>query len=227
MVRQAHHERLQNGLTVLKADIMAEDLNSLLRLTKDRIKPAAEVLERAFRDYPMSAYFIPDEAKRSKKQPAIYRMLVRNGIKYGEVYATSSKLEGVAVWFASDSRRESFWDYLISGQYLTLLRSGREVVKRQRVFGEYTASVRARCVSSRHWYLQLLGVDPAYQGKGFAGQLLRPMLARADREGVPCFLETQAEKNVAFYEHFGFTVAEAGIIPGSNMKSWAMVRGNK
>ena len=206
---------------------MTDDLNSLLRLTKARIKPAAEVLGRAFQDYPMSAYFMPDEAKRSKKQPAIYRMLVRSGIKYGEVYAASSKLEGVAVWFSSDSRRESFWDYLLGGQYLTLLMAGREVAKRQKVFAEYAASVRARCVSSRHWYLQLLGVDPAYQGKGYSSALLKPMLARADREGVPCFLETQAEKNVTLYEHFGFRVVEEWLIPGSNVKSWAMVRSNE
>jgi ribosomal protein S18 acetylase RimI-like enzyme len=204
---------------------MADDLNSLLRLTKAQIKPAAEVLGRAFQDYPMSAYFMPDEAKRRKKQPAIYRMLVRSGIKYGEVYATSSKLEGAAVWFSSDSRRESFWGHFISGQFLALLMAGREVTKRQRVFGEYAAAVRQRHVPFRHWYLQLLGVDPAYQGKGYAGALLKPMLARADRERVSCFLETQLEKNVALYEHFGFRVVEEWLIPGSNVKSWAMVRG--
>jgi GNAT superfamily N-acetyltransferase len=71
----------------------------------------------------------------------------------------------------------------------------------------------------------MLGVDPDYQGKGYASQLLRPMLARADKEGIPCYLETQLGKNVALYEHFGFRVAEQGIIPGSNVMSWAMVRG--
>ena len=206
---------------------MADDLNSLLRLTGNQIKPAAEVLERAFRDYPMSAYFMPDEVKRRKKQPAIYRMLVRSGIKYGEVYATSEKLEGVAVWFPPESRRESFWDNLISGQFLTLLLAGREVVKRQRTFAEYAAAVRVRCIPGQHWYLQLLGVDPAYQGQGYSSALLKPMLARAGKEGIPCFLETQAEKNVALYEHFGFRVAEVWVIPGSSIKSWAMVRGNK
>ena len=103
---------------------MADDLANLLRLTEAQVKPAAEVLARAFQDYPMSAYFMPDEAKRRKKQPAVFRMLVRSGIKYGEVYATSAKMEGVAVWFSSDSRRESFWNSLISGQFLTLLMAG-------------------------------------------------------------------------------------------------------
>jgi len=205
---------------------MKDDLGNLFRLTKAQVKPAAEALVRAFRDYPVSVYFMPDEAERIKKQPSVFRSLVRSGIKHGEVYATSSKLEGVAVWFAPDSRRESLWDYITSGQFVNHLLERGTTLKRQRAFAEYAAAVRARCVSSRHWYLEMLGVHPAYQGKGYAGKLLKPMLARADREGVPCFLETQAEKNVAFYEHFGFRVAEVGIIPGSDVKSWGMVRGN-
>jgi hypothetical protein len=56
--------------------------------------------------------------------------------------------------------------------------------------------------------------------------LLKPMFSRIDKEGLPCFLETQAEKNVALYEHLGFRVVEEGIVPGSGVKSWAMLRGN-
>jgi len=204
---------------------MADDLANLLRLTKARVKPAAVVLVRAFQDYPMSAYFMPDEARRSKKQPAVFRMLVRSGIKYGEVYATSPRMEGVAVWFSSDRGHETWWRDIISGQFLVLLMAGRTTLRRQRAFGEYAAAVRKRHAPARHWYLQLLGVDPAYQGKGYASVLLRAMFARADKEGAPCFLETQAEKNVALYEHFGFRVVEAGLIPGSNVRSWALVRG--
>jgi ribosomal protein S18 acetylase RimI-like enzyme len=206
---------------------MADDSTGLLRLTMAEVKLAAEVLARAFQDYTVSVYFAPDEAERRKRQPFMFRSLVRSGVKYGEVYATSSKMEGVAVWFSPDSRRESFWDYIVSGQFLKQWLEGSVMLAMQKALAEYAAAVRARCVSSRHWYLQLLGVDPAYQGQGCAGRLLRPMLARADTEGVPCFLETQAEKNVALYEHFGFRVAEEGIIPGSSVKSWAMVRRNE
>lgn len=182
------------------------------------------MLARAFYDYPMSVYFMPDEATRKKEQPAVFRTLMRSGIKNGEVYATSPQMEGVAVWYSPDSRQESFWSRLTGGQFIFQWLAGGIVMARQRAFAEYAAEVRRRVVSPRHWYLQLLGVDPAYHGKGYSSRLLRPILARADREGVPCYLDTQAEKNVALYEHFGFRVAEEGIIPGSNMKSWAMVR---
>jgi len=85
-------------------------------------------------------------------------------------------------------------------------------------------AMHKRAAPFRHMYLQLLAVDPVHQGEGLSGRLLRPMFQRIDREGLPCFLETQAEKNVAIYRHFGFRVVEAGIVPGSNVHSWAMLR---
>jgi GNAT superfamily N-acetyltransferase len=206
---------------------MTDESFSLLRLTNKQIKPAAEVLARAFQNYPVSILFLPDAEERKKRSPSIYRQLLRNGIKYGEVYATSIKMEGVALWLSPKSQKVSSWDRLMSGHFLTRLLEGRMAIAWQNVFKQYVLTIKTKYVPSRHWYLQYLGVDPVFQGQGHAGRLLRPMLARADREGVTCFLETQVESNVAFYEHFGFRVAEQGTIPGSNIKTWAMVKDNK
>src|SRR5205814_750721 len=46
-----------------------------------------------------------------------------------------------------------------------------------------------------HRYLYFLGVDPPHQRKGLGGELLRPGLAQADRDGLPCYLETGKESN--------------------------------
>src|SRR4030042_3552698 len=97
---------------------MADDFNSLFRLTGKHVKSAAEVLGRAFQDYPLSSYFMPEETQRRKKQPVLFRSMVRHSIMHGEVYATSPQLEGVAVWFSSESKRESFWNSLMSGRFL-------------------------------------------------------------------------------------------------------------
>ena len=206
---------------------MADSLNSLLRLKKEHIKPAAELMARAFQDYPLSAYFIPDDSERRRKQPLMFQSMIRHGLLFGEVYATSPKLEGVAIWFPSDKNHWALWNNIRSRRFLIPFIVGIGAVARQKAFGEYAASVRKRCVPSRHWYLQLLGVDPAYQGKGYASMLLKSMFGRIDKEGLPGFLETQAEKNVTLYEHLGFRVVEEGIVPGSDVKSWAMVRENE
>ena len=202
-------------------------LNNLVRLRKRDIKAAAETLAKAFQDYPLSLYFIPDELERRKKQPAMFSTLIKNGLKYGEVYATSSKMEGVAVWFPSDSRHNTRWNNFVSGRFFMPFIVGTATVKRQKAFGEYAGAVRKRVAPFPHWYLQLLAVDPEYQGQGFSSRLVKPMFSRADKEGLSCFLETQAERNVALYEHLGFRVVEEGIIPGSGEKSWAMLGKNE
>ncbi len=50
-----------------------------------------------------------------------------------------------------------------------------------------------------HWYLQFIGVGREFQGKGFVGENLMPMLARMDAERASCFLETQNQENVPIF----------------------------
>ena len=41
-----------------------------------------------------------------------------------------------------------------------------------------------------HWYLPLIGVDPARQGQGLGAALMRPVLAKCDAAGLPAYLES-------------------------------------
>ena len=93
-----------------------------------------------------------------------------------------------------------------------------------RQLGEYIDAVHQRLSPFRHWFLQVIGVDPQFQGKGYAGKLLKPMLARIDEEGLSCYLETLDEHNVALYEHFTFKVIDKSTIPGTNLTNWAILR---
>jgi GNAT superfamily N-acetyltransferase len=203
---------------------MKNELNDIIQLTKDHVKVAAITIAKAFMEYPVAVFMVPDKAKRTKHKPAVSRQILRVGIATGEVYATSARMEGVAVWIrvAGGVQDKTRWQTI--RQWFSALFADKELHKRQQAFFEYSHAVRARVVPEKYWYLQMLGVDPVYQGQGFSSKLLKPMLARADREGLPCFLETQVAKNVTLYEHFGFRVVEEGVIPGSNVHSWAMVR---
>jgi len=55
-----------------------------------------------------------------------------------------------------------------------------------------------------HWYLPLIGIDPAHQGKGLGAALLRHQLAICDRDGVPAYLESSNPRNISLYERHGF-----------------------
>jgi GNAT superfamily N-acetyltransferase len=200
------------------------DLSNLVRLTKAQVKPAAEMMARAFQDYPLMAYFFPDESERMEMSVFSFQYLIRYGLLYGEVYATSPNLEGAAVWLPSDKTRRTLWRRIRSGLFLGAFREEKKSTKKQRAFGDYVASLHERRAPSEYRYLQLIGVDPVHQGKGYSSILLESMFARLDKEHMPSFLETHSEKNVAIYQHHDFRVVEESEFPGSGLITWAMLR---
>jgi len=55
-----------------------------------------------------------------------------------------------------------------------------------------------------HWYLPLIGVDPARHGRGLGAALMRHAVERFDREGALAYLESSNQRNVSLYERHGF-----------------------
>jgi GNAT superfamily N-acetyltransferase len=75
-----------------------------------------------------------------------------------------------------------------------------------------------------HWYLPLLGVDPALQGRGAGSALLKVVLDRADSARLPAYLWTAKARNVSFYQRRGFEVLTEGVEPDSGIRFWTMRR---
>jgi hypothetical protein len=67
-------------------------------------------------------------------------------------------------------------------------------------------------------------LQAAAQGLGMGTRLLEPVLSLADAAGQPCYLETQTERNVAWYRKLGFEVrdSEVSFTPGGP-PNWTMV----
>lgn len=72
-----------------------------------------------------------------------------------------------------------------------------------------------------------MGVDPLYQGKGYASMLIRAKLRELDNQNLPCYLNTQNEDNVPIYEHFGFELVGIVPVPNSNFFYYGMLRKKK
>jgi ribosomal protein S18 acetylase RimI-like enzyme len=69
-----------------------------------------------------------------------------------------------------------------------------------------------------HWHVGPLGVHPDIQGQGVGASLLQAFLSTADEAGEPTFLETDVERNVIFYQRFGFEVVDSEVIVGVNTR---------
>jgi GNAT superfamily N-acetyltransferase len=74
---------------------------------------------------------------------------------------------------------------------------------------DFMSPLAERHIPNNAWYLSIIGVRPAAQGKGLGVRLLTPTLEEADLLGVPTYLETFTPRNVPFYARLGFkTLAE-------------------
>ncbi len=182
------------------------------------------MLGRAFHDNPMSVYILPDEAERSRPLTWMFDRTTRYGHLFGEVYTTTGKVDGAAIWLPPGSPPISGERVIRAGMAEMPQKMGAEPFQRLMVMKRTNDELRGRDAPEPHWYLWTLGVDPPRQGQGVGGALLQPVLARADGEGLPCYLETDKDINVPFYRRHGFEVLVEDDLPGTAFHYWTMKR---
>ncbi len=197
----------------------------VVRLKTEQNDLAVKVLTDAFMDDPMYQAIFPVPDARGKALGDVWNGILKYCQKYGEVY-TTPEVAGVACWLSPGNTEVTFM-----GQIRTGFAVARTVMKFSAK--ERTTFLRAmdfidvehkRLVEGPHWYLWALGVSPDSQGKGFGGRLLEPVLIRANEEEIPCYLEAETEKNVAFYMKSGFKVIWDGGTPIEGVHVWLMLR---
>jgi len=74
----------------------------------------------------------------------------------------------------------------------------------------------------QHWHLGPIGVLPDYQGLGIGTLLMERFCEEVDVCKAEAYLETDVDKNVRFYEKFGFKVVSESVI--FNVKNRYMLR---
>jgi ribosomal protein S18 acetylase RimI-like enzyme len=195
----------------------------LVRLTWQQTDAAGHLLARAFHPYPALTFLFPNEQRRARVSPRIWAAACRYSIRYGEAWAAPG-FAGVTCWLPPGATHKTLPRELAGGMSALLVQlAPRELIGNIRN-DVYADALHRRSVPGPHWYLFVIGVEPAFQGQGIGGLLLRHGLARADREGLPVYLETHRADNVTFYLKHGFQVAREGRIPGSDVPVYAMVR---
>jgi ribosomal protein S18 acetylase RimI-like enzyme len=194
------------------------------RLQETQQQIAAEVLARAFSDDPLMEYLLPDEDKRRHVLPWFFEKGVKYGQLYGEVYTTPDNVDGAALWLPPNDFTMTPFRMLRVGMLAAPFKFGLSTFSRFMSVMNYTEHLHKRDVPPDHWYLFLLGVEPERQGQGIGGRLIAPVIARADAQGLPCYLETSKERNVPFYQKHGFEVVVEGDLPKGGPHFWTMKR---
>jgi len=195
----------------------------LLKLEKKHIKPASIMLSSAFKDELKDVFPNPEE--RRIKEPIVNEFILRIDYSYSRAFITSSRLEGIAVWMHSDKwKTRPFWRIITSGAIWLVKKIGIGPLRKIQAYDKYIGKKHEEIIPRKHWYLAVLAVDPQHQGKGYGSKLLKGMLSEIDGEGLPCYVETDGEKNVSIYRHFGFEVVDEFVVPNTTDKLVAMLR---
>jgi ribosomal protein S18 acetylase RimI-like enzyme len=79
--------------------------------------------------------------------------------------------------------------------------------------------------SEQHWHLGPIGVLPSHRGMGIGSKLMQRFCREVDACRAESYLETDLDRNVRFYEKFGFKIVSRSDI--FHVKNYYMVRPSK
>lgn len=171
----------------------------------DRIKTATEgdesgaivTLTAAFADDPAVRWMYPDDEQYRRDFHGFARAFGGRAFAAGTAHVSDS-FAGAALWLAPGTAPDE--EALIGHIERTAHGPNRDALFA--VFEEMGGYHPDR----PHWYLPLIGVVPAAQGRGIGSALLRHALAAADRDRLPAYLESSNARNIPLYQRHGFAL---------------------
>jgi ribosomal protein S18 acetylase RimI-like enzyme len=190
--------------------------HAVVELDRRFAAAAGDAFAASHADYPAFRALFPAPARRDRALRAFFTATVADAAGAGVVHAVidRSAVLGAAVWLPPGGFPWSIRRQLAAAP--AFARVAVAAPTRFPAFVRCGAAAQRAHPHDRHWYLAALGVRPEAQRGGLGTRLLGPVLARADRDGLACYLETSDHANVAFYQRLGFEVADAdlSLVPG-------------
>ncbi|MFF9052012.1 GNAT family N-acetyltransferase [Streptomyces erythrochromogenes] len=184
--------------------------------TFDDARMVGRTLAAAFDDDPMMRWFFPDDASREAGLNRYFTTLfTRQYVHHGVCERTDA---AASFWVAPEGQAKAVPDAGTVQELQDILGD------RAPLFREAVEEAAKHAPTEPHWYLAVVGADPAARGRGHGAALLRSGLAQADAAGLPVYLESSKPDNLPFYQHFGFSVLGEARLPGGGPALWAMRR---
>lgn len=169
----------------------------------DDLASIAEALVSAFHDDPVMLYLFDKPGSRERKQRALFVSEAKRALKKGAVHTTpDGPAKGAAIWMAPGQWKMGGLELL--GQVPLLFQLGSCTPRALNLLSQME-KVHPK---EPHWYLAILGTATEHQGKGVGSAMLKPVLDTCDAEGIPAYLESSKESNIAFYKRHGFEVTD-------------------
>ena len=159
--------------------------------------PAIETVVLAFASDPVSRWSWPQAQQCLASMPRLVSAFAGRAFDHGSAYCTDS-YAGVALWLPPGVHPDE-------ERLAELIESTMPASIRHEVYSVFEQMAKYH-PTDPHWFLPLIGVDPAHRGKGLGDALMTHALRRADRDHVAVYLESTNPRNMSLYRRHGFDV---------------------
>ncbi|WP_245906074.1 GNAT family N-acetyltransferase [Mycolicibacterium palauense] len=189
---------------------------------KADVRRLSSALGRAFFEDPVMSWMLPEPPRRAKGLPRMFATMVRHHFLGGgacEVAGTGDRIAAAALWDPPGRWKPSQLENLLMMPGFV-----RALGSQARRGEQVDALMKANHPDEPHWYLAVIGSDPAFRGGGFGHALMRSRLDRIDAEHAPAYLESSNADNIPYYQRFGFEVTGELAVPEGGPSLWPMWR---
>jgi GNAT superfamily N-acetyltransferase len=193
-------------------------------LQRSQVDETARMLARSFDDSPLFEFLFPKGPARLKITAGTFRGTLLDALPFGAVHIAvdGSGVLGAACWLPPEgypiTPRRQAWILA------RLARLAPRAPSRLPDSMRYLSATDRVHPKALHWYLAILGVDPRRQGEGLGGRLIDHTLDQLDPQGLPAYLETDKEENLAWYARRRFELRETLHPVRSGPPVWTMWR---
>lgn len=172
----------------------AVEIRSASESDRDRV---IHLLTLAFAGDPAVRWLYPGAHEHLSHFPTFTHAFGGQAFRHATAFVTSD-FAGASLWFPPDAHPDA-------EAIEAMVRSTTSAERRDDIFAAFEDMDRYH-PKEPHWYLAVIGVDPAHQGKGTGSKLLKSTLATVDEQGLPAYLESSNPANISLHERHGFEV---------------------
>lgn len=189
------------------------------KATAADVPQLAAALARAFDGDPPMRWFLSDADTRVERAQRLFDVMLRRVHLARDYCYTTADVVGGALWVPPGTWRLGVVDQvaLLPGMLRVF---GRGLGRAQRGLTVMESGHPA----APHYYLDSLGVEPRWQGRGLGSALMSPVLERCDAERMPAYLNAGSARSRDLYLRHGFHVTEEFRLPDDGPPLWRMWR---
>jgi GNAT superfamily N-acetyltransferase len=197
-----------------------QEMIFLVKVKIEDLEKASLIFAKAMFKDPLHVYFFPNEDSRYIKLTRLYKFKLKMDFNY--LYATSGFLEGFVIWKDSEENRFRFTIFDLFRSFLMVVSIGIHPVIKMIKYQKWITRLHKLYFKESYCCLDILVIDPPFQGMGFSSRLIKPKLLDLSLNNKVAFLETQNKHNVEVYKHFGFKLIYQEKLPNTEITSYGM-----